>query len=174
MKSCLKGPRRQLRNSLLKSVFFPPQKKQIRQICTENLRATLPQIKSSSFELVLSSATRGCKGTIRNYLPSMRRWATRAQSCFFQTQQEAFCSCWQHTNQSLSITHTDWAQEENHVLKHCLSLSPLHSALHSTLSYAVSHLAFGKRALHFCSGVKVLKCNYDYLQLPVHSFTSIS
>jgi len=91
-KSCLKGPPRELRISLKSSVSH---KMQIRQICTENLGATLIQIKSSSFKIVFSSATRGCRGTIRNYVLLPRRWATRAQSCCSWTQQIPFYSYWQ-------------------------------------------------------------------------------
>lgn len=82
-KSCLEGPPRELRISLSKSGFS--HKKQIRQICTENLGASLLETESSSFELVLSSATRGCRGTSRNHFPLPKRWALRAQLCFFHT-----------------------------------------------------------------------------------------
>lgn len=86
-KGCLEGPPRKVRISLSKSGVS--QEMQIRQICTENLGAPLLGIKSSSFELVFSSAARGCRGTIGNYFPLPRRRATGAQSHFSQIQQIA-------------------------------------------------------------------------------------
>lgn len=162
-KSCLKGPPKELRISLSKSGVF--HKMHIRQICTENLGVTLLWIKSSSFKPVFSSATRGCRGTIKNYFPLPSRWATRAQSCFSQcsryhsthtdskqiepypshaqTQHQRGLTCW-NTGFHSHIWRAPTCHPTNHVVNHFTSdkLMVVPSHLNATKTQTLSNYLF--------------------------------